>query len=83
MRQRCTGPLGTRIREIPGKSHDSNRAKIMLFGATDNLLKIETSAIMHQNHEIFFFFHFLFMSYYSAYTFATGGDACGNAVRDH
>ena len=47
-----------KIREIPKKSHDPNPAEILSFGATDNLLKIETSAKMHQNHEIYFFFFF-------------------------
>ena len=36
-----------KIREIPEKSHDPNPAVIMLLGATDNLLKIKTSAKMH------------------------------------
>ena len=54
----------------------------MLLGATNNLLKIETLAKMHQS-TIFIFYFFLFMSYYSAYTFATRGDACGNATQDH
>ena len=72
-----------KIREIPEKSHNPNLAEILLFGATDNLLKIETSAKMHQNHEIYFSFFLFFMSYCSAYTFATGGDACGNAARDY
>ena len=54
----------------------------MLFGATDNLLKIKTLGKMHQNYKFFYFFIFLFMSYYSSYTFANGGDACGNAARD-
>ena len=36
-----------KIREIPGKSHDPNPLEIMIFGATDDLLKIETWAKMH------------------------------------
>ena len=36
-----------KIREIPKKSHDPNPAEIMIFGATDDLLKIETWAKMH------------------------------------
>ena len=44
--------------EIPEKSHDPNPAEIMLLGSTDNLLKIETWAKMHQNYKIFFSFLF-------------------------
>ena len=47
-----------KIMEISEKSHDLNSVEIMLFGATDDLLYIETSAKMHQNHEIYFFFFF-------------------------
>ena len=47
-----------KIREIPQKSHDPNPAEILSFGATDNLLKTETLAKMHQNHRIYFFFFF-------------------------
>ena len=42
------------IREIPEKSHDSNPAEIMLFGSVNNLLKIKTSAKMHQNYQMVF-----------------------------
>jgi hypothetical protein len=54
------GKMGkmAKIREIPEKSHDPNPAEILSFGATDNLLRIETWAKMHQNHEIYFFFFF-------------------------
>ena len=71
-----------KIGEIPKKSHDRNSAENILFGATDNLLKIK----MGQNAPklpFFIFYFFLFMSYNFAYTFATGGDACGYAARDH
>ena len=37
---------------------------------------------MHHNYQFFSFYFFLFMLYYSTYTFATRGDACGNAARD-
>ena len=47
-----------KIREITAKSHDPNPTKILSFGATDDLLKIETSAKIHQNHEIYIFFFF-------------------------
>ena len=40
--------------EIPEKSHDPNPVEILLFGATDDLLKIETSAKMHQNYQMVF-----------------------------
>ena len=43
-----------KIREIPEKSHDPNPAEIMLFGATNNLFKIETSAKMHQNYKMIY-----------------------------
>ena len=43
-----------RIREITEKSHDSNPVEIMLFGATDDLLKIKTSGKMHQNYQMVF-----------------------------
>ena len=42
-----------KIREIPEKSHDPKPAKIMLFGATIHLLKIERSSKMHQNYQIY------------------------------
>ena len=42
------------IREIPEKSHDPNSIEIMLLGATDDLLKIKTSAKMHQNYQMIF-----------------------------
>ena len=38
------------------KSHDPNPAEIILLGATDNLLKIETLAKMHQNYHFYFLF---------------------------
>ena len=43
-----------RIREITEKSHDPKPAEIMLFGATVDLLKIETWAKMHQNYQTVF-----------------------------
>ena len=70
-----------KIREIPEKSHDPNPAEIMLFGATNDLLKIKTLAKIHQSTIFILYFH-RFMFYYSAYTFATREDACGNAARD-
>ena len=45
-----------KTREILEKSHDPNPAGIMLFGATDDLLKIETLAKMHLNYQIYFLF---------------------------
>ena len=47
-----------KTREILEKSHDPNPVEILSFGATDNLLKIETLAKIHQNHEIYIFFFF-------------------------
>ena len=47
-----------KIREIPEKSHDPNRVEIMLFGATDNLLKIKTLAKIHQSTNFKFFIFF-------------------------
>ena len=41
-------------RGIPNKSHNPNPERIMLFGAIDDLLKIETSGKMHQNYQIYF-----------------------------
>ena len=43
-----------KIREIPEKSHDPNPVEIMLFGATDDLLRIKTWAKMHQNYQMVF-----------------------------
>ena len=71
----------TKIREIPEKSHDPNPVEIMLLGATNNLLKIEMLAKMHQSTNFYFLF-FSIHVFNSAYTLATGGDACGNAARD-
>ena len=56
-----------KIRKIPEKSHDPNPAEILSFGATDNMLKIETLAKMHQNHEIYFFFFFFHVLLFCLY----------------
>ena len=47
-----------KIREIPEKSHDPNPLEIIIFGATDDLLKKETLAKMHQDYHFLFFIFF-------------------------
>ena len=47
-----------KIEEIEEKSHDPSPAKIMLFGATNDLLKIKMRAKMHQTMQTVLFTFF-------------------------
>ena len=43
-----------KIREITEKSHDPNPSEMIVFGSTNNLLKIEKWAKMHPNYQMVF-----------------------------